>query len=74
MALDITALTAAVHAVSDTEDKAGTAIQGILAELQAAAGDPAAIQALTDELNQHKDALSAVIAGIPPSPPAPPTP
>lgn len=71
MALDLTGITAAVHSVSELEDKAGVAIDAILAELKAAAGDPAAVQALTDELTQHRDALAAIVASIPAPPPAP---
>lgn len=55
-----------VKATEGVEQSAITAINGLIAALQAAGGDPAAIQAVIDEAKANRDALAAAIAAIPP--------
>jgi predicted RNA-binding Zn ribbon-like protein len=52
------------------EQSAITLIQGIAAQLAAAAQDPAKIQALSDQLNASADALAAAIQANTPAVPA----
>jgi hypothetical protein len=66
MPLDLTAITAAVQRNSDAEASAIALIQDIAARLEAAKGDPVAIQALADALNAKADELgAAVVANTP---------
>lgn len=64
-------LQASVAKVSDTEDAAVTLIQGLAAKIQElinSGADPAAFQALVDQLNAHTDPLAAaVVANAPPA-------
>lgn len=72
MAADLSALVDQVAATSGVEASAVTFIQGLIAQLQAAQGNPAQVQALVDQLKTSTDALAAAIATT--TPPPPPTP
>lgn len=63
------ALTAQVAATTTVEQSAVTLIQGIAAQLSAAAGDPVAVQALADQLKAATDPLAAAIAASTPAAP-----
>ena len=66
-------LTAQVAANTAVEASAVTLIQGIAAELAAAATDPAKVEALAAQLKASASALgAAVAANTPAAPPAPP--
>lgn len=58
---DLTTLQTAVSRVSTVEQSAVELIKQIAAQLAASASDPAAVQALADELNAHADALAAAV-------------
>jgi hypothetical protein len=65
------ALTAQVTANTTVEASAVTLIQGLAAQIGQAAGDPAAVQALSDKLKTSADALaSAITANTKPPAPA----
>ena len=64
------ALIAQVTATVGVQASAVTLIQGLVAELVAAQGDPAKVQALTDQLKASTDALAAAVAAN--QPPATP--
>lgn len=69
---DIKNLESAVKADTDATNAALTLIKGIAAQLAAAQGDPAKVQALVDQLNANAAALSAAVAeNTPAAPPAP---
>lgn len=59
---DLTNITAAVEASTSVDESALLLIQDIAAKLAAAAGDPAAVQALADELSASSTALAAAVA------------
>lgn len=62
-------LTAQVKANTDAEASAVTLIQGLAAQLTAAAGDPVQVQALADQLKASAAALgSAIVANTPAAP------
>jgi hypothetical protein len=68
---DLTALTAQVAQNTTVEASAVTLIQGLAAQLTAAGTDPAALAALTTQLNSSATALGAAIAAnTPAAPPA----
>jgi hypothetical protein len=67
--LDLTALQAAVTAEDTVEQSAITLLTQISAELQANAGNPAAIQAIVDQINTNASTLAAAVAAN--TPPAP---
>ncbi len=69
--LDLTALTQEVTDQETVEAGAVAAIEGLLAAVEAAKADPAAIQALVDRGRASLTALSAAIATVPPAAPAP---
>lgn len=73
---DLSALTAQVKANTDLEASAVQLIQGLAAQLAAAATDPAAVAALATQLKTSADSLAAAItANTPAAPPAtPPSP
>lgn len=66
-----------VAATTSAEQSAITLIQGLAANLSAAVGDSAAVQAVIDQMNASAAALAAAVVAntpaAPPSPPAPPT-
>lgn len=71
MALDLTALTAEVTRDRDVNSSASTLITQLAAQFEAVKGDPAAVQALVDQLRSQNDSLaSAVAANTPAAPPA----
>jgi len=79
MALDLTALTQAVNDEKTVEQSAITLLNGLtkqIADLVAASGntvDPAALQAIVDQVNADKQALAdAVAANTPAAPPPAP--
>ena len=63
--LDLTALEAAVAADESTDSSAVTVIQTLMAEVEAAKADPAAIQAIVDRVNASTGKLAAAIANVP---------
>jgi hypothetical protein len=66
----LTDLAAEVTRDGDAVSSAVTLIQGIVAQLDAAAGDPAAVKALSASLKTQTDALAAAVAaGTPAAPP-----
>jgi hypothetical protein len=67
---DLTALTAEVAETTAVEQSAITLIQGIAAQLAAAATDPAAVQALADQLSSGAAGLAAAVAANTPPPAA----
>ena len=72
---ELSTLKAQVDKNTSIEESAVTLIQGMAAQMQAAKEDPAAIQALADELNASASDLSAAIQANTAPPPAPaPTP
>jgi pyridoxine 5'-phosphate synthase PdxJ len=67
MALSLDALTAQVAANTTVEQSAITLINGLAAQITAAAGDPAKVSALADQLKTSATALAAAItANTPP--------
>ena len=58
---DLTALTAQVAAQTTVETSAITLIQGLAAQIKAASGNQAAIDALTSQLQTSASALAAAI-------------
>ena len=68
---DLTALTEQVSSNTDVVNSAVVLIAGLADQLQAAASDPAAVQALADTLRTNNQALAdAVAANTPAAPPA----
>jgi len=81
MALDLTALTNAVNAEKTVEQSAITLLSGLTSQIQsliAASGntvDPAALQAIVDQVNSDASTLAAAVAAnTPASAPAAPAP
>lgn len=64
---NLDALTAQVKANTDVEASAVVLIQGIAAQLAAAATDPVAVAALAAQLKGSADALSAAIVANTPA-------
>lgn len=72
---NLDSLTAAVKANTDVEQSAIALIADIAQRLADAKTDPAAVQALADQLNANAAALSAaVVANTPAAPAAPASP
>jgi hypothetical protein len=69
----VTALTNQVTANTTVEGSALVLIQGIAAQITAAAGNPAQVTALASQLKTSADALAAAVAANTPVAPAPPT-
>jgi hypothetical protein len=70
---DLSALTADVANTTSVEQSAITLIEGLAAQIAAAANDPAALAALGDQLNTEAASLAAAVAqNTPTPPPAPP--
>jgi hypothetical protein len=67
MALDLTQLTAEVERDNTVDQSAITLITGLAAALEAAKGDPVAVQALADKLRAQSDALAAAITANTPA-------
>lgn len=75
MANDLTALKAQVARTTEIEQSAIVLIQGLAEQIAASKDNPAAIQALADELSSKADALAAAVSAninTPPAAPAPP--
>lgn len=70
MSKEVDDLKAAVARNGDVEDSAIALIQGLAQQIKDAAGDPAAIAALSAELTAKADALAAAITANT-TPPAP---
>lgn len=69
---DLTALTTQVEQNTEVEASAVALIQGLAAQISALSTDPAALQALADQLNgSAADLAAAVAANTPPPAPAP---
>ena len=68
---ELDALTAQVAANTTVETSAVTLIQGLAAQIAAAANDPAKLTALTATLKTSADALAAAITANTPAAPAP---
>lgn len=72
MSADLSALTAAVHANTDAEQSAIALIADLAQRFDDAKADPAAVQALADQLRSSAAALSAaVVANTPAASPSP---
>lgn len=71
--MKLSELKAQVDANVAIEQSAVTLITGLSAQLKEIADDPAAIQALADELSSEATALSAAIVANTPAAPAPAT-
>jgi hypothetical protein len=67
MALDLTALQAAVQKDTDAENSAITLLNGLSSALTAAKADPVAVQAIADQLSANADALAAAVVANTPS-------
>lgn len=66
MAQDLSTITTAVENSTTVEESAITLLNEISAALTAAAGDPAAVQALADQISANSAALAAaVVANTP---------
>ncbi len=68
MALDLTALTAAVNNEVNVEKSAILLIQALAAEVANSASDPAAVKALADQIGASANALAMAVAsanGVP---------
>lgn len=76
--LDLTALEAEVTRNETVDGSAKLLIERLATELEAAKGDPVAIQLIVDRLRSHNDSLAAAVSantpGAPPveEPPADP--
>ena len=68
MSREMDTLTAQVKANSDLLDSATVLINGIADRITAAGVDPAALQALTDELKAKDDVLAAAVVANTPAP------
>ena len=62
MALDLTALQAEIERDASVNNSAATLLSRLASELEAAKGDPVAIQALADQLRANSDALATAVA------------
>lgn len=62
MAANLNDLQTAVRHNTEVEQSALVLIQGLVAKLEAAQGDPAAVQSLIDELKVTDDQLAAAVA------------
>lgn len=67
MSAELDTLTAQVHSNTSVVQSAVTLINGISARIAAAGTDPAALQALTTELQQQDQALAAAVAANTPA-------
>lgn len=67
MALDLTALTAAVTEDESVDSSAATLLKTLFDEVEAAKTDPAAIQAIVDRVRNSTAALSAAVAANTPA-------
>jgi hypothetical protein len=65
--LDLTNLTAAAQAETDAETAAINLLQSLATQLSAAKADPAAVQAIADQLNTNAAALAAAVVANTPS-------
>lgn len=74
MAADLAALQAQVAQNTQVEGSAVALIQGIAAQLAASKNDPAAVQALVDQLGASATALAAAVAANTPAAASSPTP
>jgi len=69
------ALTASVARQETAEASAIALLNGLAAQIRSMAGDPAAIQALADQIDADTAKLAeAVVTDTPPAPTPPPTP
>jgi hypothetical protein len=69
--MDLTDLQNAVSANTDVVNSAVTLIGGLADQIEAAAGDPAAVAQLAQNLRTNNDALAAAVAAnTPAAPPA----
>lgn len=64
---DLTALTAEVTRNSEVDDSAITLLNGLAAQIVLLKNDPAALQALADQLKASSDKLSAAIVANTPA-------
>jgi hypothetical protein len=71
MPLDLTALNAAADRDTDVKNSAVNVITTLMAEVEAAKGDPVAIQAIVDRVNGSSDALATAIANTTGTPSVP---
>jgi hypothetical protein len=62
MALDLSVLAAEVTEIGGTVDSAIALIQALADKIENNIDDPAALQALVDELNAKQEALAAAVA------------
>lgn len=67
MSQELDQLTVQVHSNTDVVQSAITLINGIAARISAAGTDPAALSALTTELNAQDAALAAAVAANTPA-------
>lgn len=58
---NLTALTAEVARAKTVDESAAALLAGLAAALEAAQGDPAAIQTIVDDLRSNSDALAAAV-------------
>jgi chromosome segregation ATPase len=65
MSAELDALTQQVQRTGDTEDSAVLLIQGLATQIASLKQDPAALQALADQLKAKADALAAAIMSNP---------
>jgi chromosome segregation ATPase len=69
MSAELDQLTVDVKKTTDVEDSAITLLQGLSSQIAALKNDPAALQALSTQLNSKADELaSAVVANTPAAP------
>lgn len=71
MTQELDALTLEVSETNTIMQSAVVLIQGLAAQLEAIADDPAAILQLAADLDAQSDALAAAIAAVPPLEPVP---
>lgn len=71
---ELDTLTASVQAELTVEDSAITLIKGLSQQIAAAGTDPAALTALTQQLDAKAAELSAAVSAATPAPAAPPAP
>lgn len=64
-------LTADVATLTTVDQSAITLINGLAAQIKAAGVDPAALKALTDQMEAQSSALAAAVAANTPAAPAP---
>jgi len=70
MALDLSQLTEQVTRDNTVNGSAKTLILQLVAQFEAVKGDPAAVQALVDQLRAQNDDLAAAVAANTPAQPA----